>query len=378
MADGFEESLQAASASRNTHGRIYEPGKAYGWPIKLEVAEKYNMLKNESENGMPPSSRALGAAANVSPSFAQKILDEIETFGDVIPPEDIVPMRPRGVGGIALDEHDERLLLYLRFIDPSRTNKSYVDWLRACHGTIVSESLISDWFKNRFTFNASFRSTSTVPIDKFKPENILRYQEYVSFMNNPNLDHRRIKFADEKSLKGEEVFNRRVRPDPITGITPPVIADSDFRNSYCIMGFCGVDPTNAPFQYTIGEENHNSECFIDAVCALVGVGWLKRHDILVVDNSQVHPDELRDLLWNTVHPIDGQPLHILLMFLPTRSPELNPIEPLWHTLVMRLKALRLQGGWTGRDMVFLHAQQIMRGFDHGLVARTYNHCGYNV
>jgi hypothetical protein len=52
---------------------------------------------------------------------------------------------------------------------------------------------------------------------------------------------KRLKFGDEKLLRGVELFNRKVRRDPIIGITPPVIADSDFRNSYCIMEFCGVD-----------------------------------------------------------------------------------------------------------------------------------------
>jgi len=382
MTSDFEASLVAAGASQNARGRIYEPGKAYGVPVKLEVADKYESLTIARGNGQPPSARALAHAASVSPSFAQKVIEELQVHGRVLPPDEIVSDRARGVGIIALDENDERLLLHLRFVDPCRTNRSYVDWLVMCHGKCVSESLISDWFKNRFTFNASFRSTSIVPIDKFKPENLVRYQKYIEFVMNPLVDARRFKFGDEKSLKGEELFNRKVRPDPLTGIVPPVIADSDFRNTYCIMGFCGVDPMSAPFQYTIGEDNHDSDCFVDTVYRLVAIGWLKRNDILVVDNSQVHcgreAAELEDYLWNVCSPFDGQPLYILLVYLPTRSPELNPIELLWHTLVERLKALRLQGAWNGRETVFLHAQSIMNGFDHGLVARMFNHCGYNV
>jgi hypothetical protein len=83
----------------------------------------------------------------------------------------------------------------------------------------------------------------------------------VQFVNDPWLDPRRLKFGDEKSLKGAELFNCKVRRDPITGVTSPVIADSDFRNSYCIMGFCGVDLMNAPFQFTIGEDNHDAGFF---------------------------------------------------------------------------------------------------------------------
>ena len=146
------------------------------------------------------------------------------------------------------------------------------------------------------------------------------------------------------------------------------------------MGFCAIDPRSAPFQYTIGEENHSSDCFVDAVEALVQMSWLKCNDILVVDNSQVHrgaeATDLEDYLWNAPSPIDGQLLNILLLFLPTRSPELNPIELLWNTLVERLKALRQQGKWFGRHAAFTNAQQIMQEFDLGLVERTFKHCGY--
>jgi hypothetical protein len=59
-------------------------------------------------------------------------------------------------------------------------------------------------------------------------------------------------------------------------------------------------------------------------------------------------------------------------------PELNLIELLWHTLVEHLKCLHLQGAWNGRENVFLLTQNVMSSIDHGLVAHTFCHCGYNV
>ena len=198
MTDGFAASLAAAGASENAHGRIYEPGRSYSIAVKLEVADKYESLTNESRNQKHPSARALAKAASVSPSFAQKIIDEIHSNGRVLAPDERVPHRECGVGSISLDEDDERYLLYLRFVDPSRSNRSYVEWLRLCRGTRVSESLISEWFKERFAFSGSFRGSYVIPIDKFKPDNIKRYQRYIEFVTNPHLYHRRIKFGDEK------------------------------------------------------------------------------------------------------------------------------------------------------------------------------------
>lgn len=74
MMDGTEASLAAVGAARNTGGRIDVPGKAYGLPVKLEVAEKYqNLYKNANGNGQRPSARALAEAANVSLSLFTRL-----------------------------------------------------------------------------------------------------------------------------------------------------------------------------------------------------------------------------------------------------------------------------------------------------------------
>lgn len=69
-------------------------------------------------------------------------------------------------------------------------------------------------------------------------------------------------------------------------------------------------------------------------------GWFHPFDVLVFNNAAIHEKgynyDLREFLWEPLG-LDGSPLQILLLPLPTRLPELNPIELLWNTLVMRLK-----------------------------------------
>jgi hypothetical protein len=53
------------------------------------------------------------------------------------------------------------------------------------------------------------------------------------------------------------------------------------------------------------------------------------HDkILVMDNAAIHTgaeaEIVEDLLWYMV--VDGRPLNVLVVYLPARAPELNPIE----------------------------------------------------
>jgi hypothetical protein len=53
-----------------------------------------------------------------------------------------------------------------------------------------------------------------------------------------------------------------------------------------------------------------------------------------MDNAAIHSQGnatvIEDMLWETI--VDGCPLHILVIALPTRSPELNPIKLVFHIL----------------------------------------------
>jgi transposase len=59
-----------------------------------------------------------------------------------------------------------------------------------------------------------------------------------------------------------------------------------------------------------------------------------------MDNATIHTggtvDVVNDLLWDTI--IDRSPLHVLVIYLPTRSPELNPIELIFHILARRIRS----------------------------------------
>ena len=61
-------------------------------------------------------------------------------------------------------------------------------------------------------------------------------------------------FCDEKSLKGQEVYNRRGRADPLSGDKLQQYVTGDFHNVYCIMGMIACQPRkNKPMVYNIGK-----------------------------------------------------------------------------------------------------------------------------
>jgi transposase len=58
-------------------------------------------------------------------------------------------------------------------------------------------------------------------------------------------------------------------------------------------------------------------------------GVFEHNEVLVMDNATIHTggdaNIVEDMLW-TPAVVDGIPLHVIILYLPTRSPELNPIE----------------------------------------------------
>lgn len=65
---------------------------------------------------------------------------------------------------------------------------------------------------------------------------------------------------------------------------------------------------------------------------------------------------------------------ILLLFLPARTPEWNPIELVWNTLVQRLKTIPLsilRG--INKDAVALAASHLLSRISHDEVEGFYRH-----
>ena len=214
-----------------------------------------------------------------------------------------------------------------------------------------------------------------VPYDKFRPENEGRAYEFLFMLSH--FSPERVKFGDEKSLKGQELYCRNVRRDPETGEIPPIMTGPDFRNTHSITGFCGIDTRTNLIWYRIHNETNDSEQFLLDVEAAVADGFLRRGDVLVLDNVSYHSKRkcaiLEDWLWKR--------FDIFVLFLPPRTPEWNPIELLWNNLVRNLgtyplSVIRddLRKNGSSIDAVAYVAKRILDGMDHDLVKKCYDHC----
>lgn len=353
----------------NKNNGLFEQGKAFTLEKKLKVATTYKM-HSAMVGGKRPNLAAVAREAGVSRKVVRKIEAEIETNGRILRPSppNSSDKRKRGVGSYSLKKADVEVLLALMEENPFQTRRSYCVRLRKITGTVISESTVTNFFLKGFSIKGSLRKPNHIPRDKFKPENVERYFQYVDFVQQVG-DRRRLKFGDEKLLKGSEVYCKKGRRNVITGEMPEQIVNSDFRNTYAIIGFCGIDPDTPAVSFSIHDEKNNAASFSDAVINALAEGFLRPWDILVLDNAAIHfkgeNQGLIDYMWD-YHRIAIVPL-------PTRSPELNPQELVWRSLTMKLRAILVS---SGAHACAVAATNILKNMTHSSIESTYRECGY--
>ena len=366
----IEASMVAAGFCVNTRGGAYEHGKARPLQDKAAIAHKYFELEENLLAGQRISVQSLANVCAVSWGFANKVVGEIES-GQLVDPKMKVQGRTHGAGALKLSFEDGFYLLHLRKLNNRFTLKDYAARLAADRGTFVSRQVISRWFRTTFPFKGSMRKLNRIPIDKFTDNNLLRWAEYMYRVEQ--VPQWRLVFGDEKSLKGADLFNRSGRADPLTGLVEDFVIDSDWRNTYAITGLCRIGPDRPPFSYIIHDGSNNAAVFSDFVMQNLQSGFLQPGDFLVLDNASIHHFQeamgLDAYLWN-YHGI-------FLQFLPTRSPELNPIELLWNILTQRLLHFPLGDEYGPRSHRVAHAaRMLMDAFSHEDVIACFRKCGY--
>ena len=351
----------------NSNGGSYKQGRRLCDNRRFDIAFAIQHA-NEAT-----SLSSIAREHKVSRSTVQRIKAEVEEHGRLLTAVEKDQERTKGVGVHVLDEVDDVVLFMLYQEEPGRSRSSYVDRLEEYTGNCVSESTISRWFNKAFPIKGSLVKANVVPRDKLRPANMLKAQEYLTTISFFHPE--RLKFSDEKLLKGAKVYCRQTRRNVMTGEVPANIVNSDFRNTYVIIGFCGVDPTVTPLRYNITDASNNSETFRSAVEGAIALGFLKPGDVLVLDNAPMHLGgenvDLEEFLW--VHH------RIWLLTLPTRTPEWNPIEQVWKVLVRRIKKVPM-GVLRGiNNHAPAHAAaDILSKITHSEVRNMYRHCGINV
>jgi hypothetical protein len=89
--------------------------------------------------------------------------------------------------------------------------------------------------------------------------------------------------------------------------------------------------------------------------------------------------DLEEFLWDCLDS-EGDPMHILVVFLPAYAPELNPIELCWHMFVRKYYGkvdwLFMHGQLKGKHIIAHCATDAMDALTHDDVAKCFAKDGY--
>ena len=80
--------------------------------------------------------------------------------------------------GMHLTREEDGFLLSLRSEIPNRPNLDYCRKLLAFSGTVISSSFVSNYFAKAWTFSGKYRKPNLIPLDKFRPRNVLKFAPF--------------------------------------------------------------------------------------------------------------------------------------------------------------------------------------------------------
>jgi transposase len=348
-------------------------------PKRLEVGHAYFDLCTRMYPDRP-TQQDLATKAKVSKSYARLVIMELENTGSLTDREATNSIaRREKEKNYYLDPTEELFLLALRSESPGRPNTDYMSQLSMFYGTVVSSNFISEWFKTRFDYKGCFRKPNLVPLDKFRQENVIRFIEY-KLKCSILTDKSRFCFVDEKHLVNKDTVPKKLRRCPVSGRMDCIPVSGDFRDTYNLICCISANPNKTRHTvYTIGQQNGTAEAFVDFCTMMVESGWMRHGEILVLDNAGVHTGreavDLQEFFWDTI--VDGRPLNVLVIYLPTRSPELNPIELIFHIFSRRVRSYRLRDHCGPVDHAIIkYGTKVLDEISYETILRCYAHCGY--
>ena len=123
--------------------------------------------------------------------------------------------------------------------------------------------------------------------------------------------------------------------------------------------------------------NGSAESFLDFFTLMIKSKWILHNEVIIMDNASIHTKKgaevIENCLWETI--IDGRPLNAVIVYLPTRSPELNHIELIFHILSRKVMGAK---NIACPNAAIKRASEVMENIDINLIARCAKHCNYNV
>jgi len=173
----------------------------------------------------------------------------------------------------------------------------------------------------------SWKVPSHVQIAKFSPQNMEYYYHFVNWLLEQ--DQTKLKFLDES-----HILPKGLRKQKCLGLVNQRvwIKASDLNQKHCSITLLSSIVNDSPFLFDIREESNSSVDFVSFVLSALSNRFINDGDI-IVDNASVHKDCNKvPVLLNLLMEFNVQ-----LVYLPTYSPELNPVELVFNKMKSEIR-----------------------------------------
>jgi hypothetical protein len=361
----------------NNNGGYYESGKKLTPRAVVDIIENFEKMRADGT----PTIKVVAKLSKVSEPTASKYIKIYEELGVGSLVEYLGRSRAEsstsGPGSQTLDSIGVGLLMNYYYANPSATLDMYQVYLRH-HGFSVSNATLSRVF---LTYDMRRGKPNMIPFDKWSDRNFVNLYDYLEFIQN--IHWSRLHFFDECHHDGRDVFCRKVRRDPITGLFPDVGVPGNFRVRYNVFASCTAAPHNGnwPVQSYISTDNGDAAGYAEFVMDCAHRGCYARYSVGVIDNAAIHTGEVGDVLsewlWNFRSPHHNfEPLRMILVPLPTRYFELNPQELVFAFSTKKMLTYDISQLAYPENAVVDFTYRSFSECTHHHVRKFFQHCGY--
>ena len=239
-------------------------------------------------------------------------------------------VKGRPKGRTAVQEADIQFIKFLKCSEPTMMMETIKDKLYQ-FSTVdgISLSTVSDIV--RTDLNMTFKRVVDFHPNRYTPENMTYTQGYLDYMFTK--DPERIKYMDESGFSKADANNKYGHAEKgLKAVSVNKFGAQQNHTLSLLIGLHGV--CYAKIIQGASNTDEYVQFFTEACEAYTedGLPALSPGDYIVVDNASIHRNEGEHILYNYFQPRD-----ITFVFLPTYSPDFNPVELVFNKLKILLK-----------------------------------------
>jgi len=178
----------------------------------------------------------------------------------------------------------------------------------------------------------SYKVPSHIQLQKYSEANCRYYAQFLLAIQG--IEWTKLKFLDEAHFVSRDLFNRKAW-GPV-GKRCFVYHRGNLSASFSMTMLTSLSEPEDPLFISLRSKSNTQYDFLAFIVSAIEHNKLHPGDLLIVDNATVHGGQDTFQIFHDLITAAG----VQLVYLPTYSPELNPVELCWNIIKKQLSTHR--------------------------------------